>query len=279
MGRGQRAANIGLKLAVAAIYAFILAPILVVIFASFSKTAYITFPPNGLTTRWFFEIVTVREFIRAFWFSGWVAVIATAISLAIGGCVGVVLARNEFRGKAALLSFFLSPLLLPELALGIGLLQYFSQIGVIRGGLAIAVAHSIICTPYCVRAIYSTAVRGDESLELCAASLGAAPLRVIRDITIPILKPGFISGGVMAFIVSFDNITISLFLSSPGDITLPALLFNQAAEMGLSTMIAAVCALLIFLTLGIMLVVDRMIGMESFFETALSSKRANAAAT
>ncbi len=257
------------------IYLFITLPILVVLVASVSTTPYLVFPPKGFTLRWFSDITSLGDFITAFEYSFEVAVLATALSMLLGTWIALVIGRNQFPGRSLLMSFFLSPIILPELAVAVGLLQYFSQSGLIHGLLAVVLAHSVICTPYAVRTITAATARADRSIEDCAASLGAAPWRVLRDVTLPLLKPGLLSGAIMAFVISFDNVTISLFLSAPGRITLPALLFNQAAETGLNTTIAAVSALLVIFMMGLMLLVERAIGLEKFFQSAVApSKRA-----
>ena len=264
--------RLGFGALIAVIYAFILLPILVVLVASVSTTNYLTFPPQGFTLRWFAGLTQLDNYIDAFRYSLTVALAATAISLSLGAWIGLVIARFRFPGRAALQSFFLAPIILPELALAVGLLQYFSQTGFIRGAVAVVLAHSVICTPYAVRTITAAAIRADRAIEDSAASLGAPPWRVLRDITLPLLKPGLISGGIMAFIISFDNVTISLFLSAPGAITLPALLFNQAAETGLNTTLAAISAVLVVFMLLVMLLVEKLIGLERFFESAVSGR-------
>lgn len=258
---------------IVAIAIFVLAPIVVVLVASVSTTPYLSFPPAGFTLRWFTDIVELRDYLAAFRFSLTIAVLATALSLALGLWIALVIARHDFRGKAALMSFFLSPIILPELALALGLLQYFSQLGVIKGMWPTLIAHSVVCAPYVVRTVYATALRLDRNLEDSALSLGARPMRVLFDITLPLLKPGLLSGGIMAFVISFDNVTISLFLSAPGAITLPALLFNQAAESGLSTTLAAVCAMLILFMLALMLVVERLVGLERFATNSVGAEK------
>ena len=256
------------------IYAFILLPILVVLVASVSTTNYLTFPPQGFTLRWFASLTQLDNYIDALRYSLVVAVAATVIAVVVGTWVALVIARFPFPGRAAVTSFFLAPIVLPELALAVGLLQYFSQTGFVRGTMAVVLAHSVICTPYAVRTVTAAAAGMDHALGESAASLGAPSWRVLWDVTLPLLKPGLISAGIMAFIISFDNVTISLFLSAPGAITLPALLFNQAAESGLNTTLAAVSAVLVLLMLGVMLLVERVIGLERFFESAVSGRRA-----
>jgi putative spermidine/putrescine transport system permease protein len=256
-----------------AICIFILAPILVVLVASVSRTPFLTFPPSGFTLRWFTDLVELRDYFAAFRFSLLVAVLATALSLAIGLWVALVMARREFPGKAALTALFMSPIILPELALALGLLQYLSQIGAIRGMLPTLLAHSVVCAPYVIRTVQASALRLDRNLEDSALSLGARPARVLWDVTLPLLKPGLLSGGIMAFVISFDNVTISLFLSAPGATTLPALLFNQASETGLNTTLAAVCAMLTAFMLVLMLVVERLVGLERMATSAVAGKR------
>ena len=267
IGPAARAWRWVLRVVVGLIYIFIVAPILVVLVASISTTPFLTFPPAGFTLRWFGQIITLGEFSNAFVFSVEVAVFATVISLLLGTWIALALTRRHFPGRGVLQSFFLAPIVLPELALAIGLLQYFSRLGFIHGTLAVVLAHSIVCIPYVIRTLVAAATRFDRALEESALSLGAPPLRVLRDITLPLLRPGLISGGIMAFIISFDNVTISLFLAAPGNITLPALLYNQAAETGLNTTLAAVCAMLVLFMLGVMFVVERTVGLERFFES------------
>ena len=271
-GTGAAVGRWALRAAVALIYLFILAPIVVVLLASVSRTPFLSFPPSGFTLRWFGEIIMLGEFTSALRFSLQVAVCATLLSLVLGTWIALVLSRRCFPGRGALLSFFLSPIMLPELALAIGLLQYFSRLGFIHGTVAVVLAHSVVCTPYVIRTLVAAATRFDRALEESALSLGAPPWRVLRDITLPLLRPGLISGGIMAFIISFDNVTISLFLAAPGDITLPALLYNQAAETGLNTTLAAVCALLVVFMLGIMLIVQRTVGLDRFFESVAARR-------
>lgn len=255
------------RLFIAAIFMFIAAPLVVVLAASVSTTAYVVFPPAGFTLRWFSQIVTLRQYVGAFQFSLTTALLATGLALILGTWIALVLSQNRFKGRDFLLTFFLSPIILPELALAIGLLQYFSMIGTLRGTAAIVLAHSVVCAPYVVRTVYAASTRLDPALLDSARSLGATSGRALRDITLPLLRPGLISGGIMAFVISFDNVTISLMLASPGNIALPALLFNQAAEVGLSTTLAAVCAMLVILMGLLMLVVERLVGLDRFFQS------------
>lgn len=259
-------------LLITAICIFILAPVVVVLIASVSPTPFLTFPPRGFTLRWFTDIVTLTQYWRAFVFSFQVAILATVLSVVLALAVSLVMASHEFRGKAALQGFFLSPIILPELALALGLLQYFSQIGFLRGLVPLVLAHAVVCTPYAIRTIQATATRLDKSLEDCALSLGAKPWQVLTDVTIPLIKPGIMTGAIMAFVISFDNVTISIFLGAPGSIPLPALLFNQAAETGLNTTLAAVSALLVIFMLAVMLLIERFIGLERFATSAISQR-------
>jgi len=246
---------------VAAVVLFILAPIAVVVVASFSTTPYLVFPPAGFTLRWYSDILLLNQYIDAFRFSMVVAVLATIVSVALGLLIALTLDRASFKGKDALQAFFLSPIILPELALALGLLQYFSQIGLLRGVLPIVLAHSVVCAPYVVRTIQATAHRLNRNLEDGALSLGARPIQVLRDVTIPLLVPGIATGAIMAFVTSFDNVTISVFLATPGSTPLPALLYNQAAETGLNTTLAVVSTLLILFMVLVIVLIERFIGL------------------
>ncbi|KAA0970763.1 ABC transporter permease [Aureimonas fodinaquatilis] len=249
------------NLLVVAILIFILAPILVVVVASFSKTPYLVFPPAGFTLQWYSDIILLSQYIDAFRFSLIVASLTTVLSVALALVIALALARTDFRGKNALQAFFLSPIILPELALALGLLQYFSQMGFLRGLIPIVLAHTVICAPYAVRTIQATTYRLDRNLEHSAFSLGARPFQVLRDVTIPLVMPGIATGAIMAFVTSFDNVTISMFLATPGSTPLPALLYNQAAESGLNTTLAVVSTLLILFMVAVILLIERFIGL------------------
>lgn len=267
----MRAMSLGRGLFTALILAicvFIIAPIAVVLVASVSTTPFLTFPPKGFTLRWFSEIVVLDMHVEAFRFSFVIAVFSTILSVAIAVVVALGMRRAEFPGKAALQSFFLSPIIIPELALALGLLQYFSQIGVIKGMVPLVLAHAVVCAPYAIRTIQAAATSINDDLHDCAMSLGARSTHVFRDITVPLIRPGLVAGAVMAFVVSFDNVTISLFLASPGSTPLPALLYNQAAESGLNTSLAAISALLVIFMLIIMALVERFIGLEKFLASS-----------
>lgn len=257
------------NLLIAAICLFILAPVLVVLMASVSPTPFLVFPPQGFTLRWFTDIVTLNQYWNAFKFSLLVASLSTVLSVLIAMVVAITLSKTDFKGKGALTSFFMAPIILPELALALGLLQYFSQMGIIKGLLPLVLSHAVVCSPYAMRTILASASQMDRNLEDCALSLGARPVRVLFDVTIPMLRPGIVAGAIMAFVMSFDNVTISMFLGAPGAIPLPALLYNQAAEAGLNTTLAAVSAMLILFMLGLMLLIERFMGLESFAAGAM----------
>lgn len=254
---------------IVSIFVFLIAPIAVVVLAAFSTTDYLIFPPQGLTLAWFTDFDRLSRFIDALLFSLKVAAGATLIALLLGTWIALVLARISFRGHQQVSILFLAPIALPELALAIGLLQYFSLAGNLRGFLALLLAHSIICTPYAVRAIGATAVRLDSSMEAAARTLGAAPWQVLRDVTLPLLRPGLVAAALMSFTISFDNVVISTFLASPGEISLPALLLGEATATGLNTRVAAVCALLVGVMLLVVIVVDRLVGMPALVRTAI----------
>lgn len=254
---------------IACIYIFLLAPILIVLVASVSTTNYLTFPPQGFTLRWFLELETLDNFISAFQYSAMVAVCSTALSIVVGTWIALAITRLEFPGKQALTTFFLAPLILPELAFAIGILQYFNAIGGLQGLSGLMLAHSVICVPYIIRTVLAAATSLNASLEESAQTLGAPPWLVLRDVTLPLLRPGLVAGAVMAFIISFDNVVISVFLSAPGQITLPALLFNQASETGLNSTIAAVCALLILSMMIVMVLLERFMGLEALLRTTV----------
>lgn len=255
-----------------AICIFIIAPIAVVLVASISKTPYLVFPPTGFTLKWYTDIVILDQYLDAIKFSFTVAILSTIISVALGLIVGLTLAATEFRGKAYLQAFFLSPIIVPELALALGLLQYFSQIGIVKGLMPLVLAHSVVCAPYAIRTIQAAAMRLDANMKDSALSLGARPYQVLKDITIPLVNSGLVAGSIMAFVISFDNVTISVFLAKPGATPIPALLFNQAAESGLSTTIAVISSILILMMLVVIILIEKFVGIQSLTSPSAANR-------
>ncbi|SSW66114.1 ABC transporter permease [Achromobacter agilis] len=231
---------------------FLQLPVLVVVLAAFSDTAYLTLPPKGLTLKWFEAALSDPDYLEAAWTSLWLAAGSTAASLALGLAGACAIQRRMVPGAAWLNALFMAPLILPSVVLGVALLQYYAAAGLRGSNAGLWLAHVVITVPYVVRASLASLASVDEALEDAACVLGAGRLEAFRLVTLPLLKPGLVAGGLFAFITSLDNVPVSVFLLSASQNTLPVKIFTSV-EQGVDPSVAAVSALLILVT-GIALV-------------------------
>ncbi len=256
-------ASRGLTVAVAAVYAFLLLPLLIVVVAAFNAGNYFTFPPQGFSLKWFANFFQRREFMQALWLSVHLGFSTAVISTVAGTMASLVLVRGRFRGRDLLNAYVTSPLLLPQILTGVALLQYLSLLGLAQSYWALLIGHVVVTTPYVVRTVSAVLYNFDLALEEAAQSLGASPVRAFFEVTLGLIKPGVVAGAVLAFAISFDNFTISLFLTSPRLTPLPIELFAYL-KYSFDPTAAAASAVAIGVTLVLMLLIARFMGLEEF---------------
>jgi len=256
-------ASRGLSVVVAAVYAFLLLPLLIVVAAAFNAGNYFTFPPQGFSLKWFANFFQRREFMQALWLSVHLGFWTAVISTVAGTMASLVLVRGRFRGRDLLNAYVTSPLLLPQILTGVALLQYLSLLGLAQSYWALLIGHVVVTTPYVVRTVSAVLYNFDLALEEAAQSLGASPVRAFFEVTLGLIKPGVVAGAVLAFAISFDNFTISLFLTSPRLTPLPIELFAYL-KYSFDPTAAAASAVAIGVTLVLMLLIARFMGLEEF---------------
>jgi putative spermidine/putrescine transport system permease protein len=242
-----------------AVVIFLQIPVLVVMLAAFSKTSYLTIPPQGLTTQWFVQVLQDPEYLSATWTSLWLAGGSTAASLVLGLAGAYAIHHRMVPGASMLTSLLMAPLVLPSVVLGVALLQYYTLTGV-RGSLAgLLLSHIVITLPYVVRASLSSLTSLDPALESASKVLGADGWTTFRLITLPQVKPGLVAGGLFSFITSLDNVPVTVFLLSASQNTLPVKIFTSV-EHGVDPRVAAISTLLIVATAVTMLLAERWTG-------------------
>ena len=242
---------------------FIIVPLPLVIFSSFSASSMITFPPDGYSLRWYTGIFERMEYVRSFLLSLRIALISVVVSLTTGTLASLALARHQFRGRELIRTIFLSPLMLPAVIVGISLLRFLARIGWVATFQGILLAHLVLTTAYVVRTISASLVGFDMSIEYAARDLGASAFYTFRKITLPLIKPGLIVAGIFAFIVSFDETTVSVFITGGRTITLPVRIFSQL-EYGLDPTVTAISSLLILMSVTALLIIGKVFGLEKF---------------
>jgi putative spermidine/putrescine transport system permease protein len=229
-------------------FAYLILPILVILVSAFGQTSYLSFPPHGFTLAWFAAALADQRYVDAFVTSLTIALAATALSVGVGLPAAYALSRYEFRGRRLIEALVLMPLVLPALVLSIALTVLFSSIGFVAGNLRLVLAHLVICTPYVIRVTVPVLKRVDTALEEAAQNLGASPLATFFLVTLPVIRPGAIAAATLAFIVSFDEIDLAIFLASPRAPTLPVTIYS-AIQLGIDPKIGALSALLVLLAI------------------------------
>ena len=222
------------------VYVGLLAPLVVVVAVSFGPSAAFEFPPSGFTLRWFKAFFDSKTFVTSFFqVSLVVGLLAALLATALGTLAAIGLVRFRFRGREALETFFLLPLLVPQILLGAALYLFYARIGVPASIFTLLLSHLIICTPYVIRSVTAGLVGMDPRLEEAAMSLGATRIQAFFKVTFPLLQSSLVSGAVFAFIISFSDINLALFLSGPESTSLPVHLFSQIQWQGDPTIAAA----------------------------------------
>jgi len=244
------------------IYAFLLAPIVVVVAASFNAGAFLTFPPQGLSLRWYVTFFENEVFMRAIRTSLFVALITTVISGTIGTAGALYAVQFAGRLKEAVRLAMLAPLLLPEVLTAIALLFFVYAIGIgTRTMVGMIAGHMLITLPFVFINVSAALESFDPSWDLAARSLGADRLTRFRRIMLPLIKSGVIGGCLFAFIISFDTFTISFMLKGIGTSTLPIQLFDYL-RTNFTPEAAAVSSLSIALTVAVVLVTEKLLGLK-----------------
>lgn len=244
-----------------AILAFLLLPLVVIVLFALNDAPFIDFPPRGLSLRWIEKFLTSADFMTALWVSLRLALAVVLIATVIGTMAALALVRGGLPLAEAMQALFLSPLMVPTLLTGLGVFQLFYLMGWPRGPWALVVAHTAIATPYVVRTVTAVLRQFDRSIERAAASLGAPPWRVFAEVTLPLIRPGIIAGAVFAFIISFDQFEVSLFLVDPGSTTLPIFLFNYL-RFNFDPTIAAASLVSLVLAGTTIALIERLVGLQ-----------------
>lgn len=243
------------------ILALIIAPLIVPVLMSISDTPYMTFPPKGFTLDWYVKVLTDPEVHASLTVSLKLAVTATAGALLLGLPCAMGLVRHRFPGRNLILGLVLSPLIVPLLVSGLALLQFFSQMGNRSTFAQLAIGHILICLPYVVRMVSASLLLVNPDLESAARVMGASPLQAFRRVVWPQIKPGVAAGTVFAFIVSFDDFPISMWLSDATQFPLP-LFLQTAISRYFDPSIAAISTLMIVFAIFLIMVMELLLGVR-----------------
>jgi putative spermidine/putrescine transport system permease protein len=244
----------------AMVYVFLVGPLIIVLGAALSDTTYLTFPPQGLSLRWFEKVFEIGAFRRTFVTSFQIAFLSTGLALIIGIPAAYALNRHRVALPSWLSTVFVLPILVPEIVLGFSLLK---SVAVGTGApifSTLLIGHTLLVLPYAVRVVSASLASFDFSIEEAAISLGSPPVRTFVTIVLPNIRSGVIAAFILAFITSINDVSTSLFLTGPGISTLPIQLLAYV-EQYFDPAVASVSVLLMVLTVGVMAVVERTLGL------------------
>jgi putative spermidine/putrescine transport system permease protein len=208
---------------------YMLLPIAVVVLAGLTAGEFLTFPPKGLSFRWVIAFLQSDSYLSAFFFSFKLALMTMIVSTILGTAAALFLSRSRFFGRNAMRAFFLSPVVLPGVVIGFALFAFYisTGIGLTRTIWGLWIGHILYSTPYVIGTVGAALASYDVSLDEAARSLGASPWRTFRKVTFPNISQGIQAGSIFAFIVSFGQFEVSLFLSAPNTEPLPIAMYNS----------------------------------------------------
>jgi putative spermidine/putrescine transport system permease protein len=234
---------------------FLIAPILAIVPLSFNAEPYFTYPMPGLSLRWYEDFFGNERWTGALFLSVKLAITVTIVSTALGTMAALGLSRAHLPARSVILGILLLPMIVPVIVVAVAVFMSFGYFGLIGTFTGLALAHTALATPFVVIAVTSTLTNFDWSLQRAAQGLGAPPVTVFRRVILPLILPGVISGALFAFVTSFDEVVVALFLSSAEQRTLPKQMFSGIREMISPTITAAA-------TVQVILSICLLIGVE-----------------
>ncbi|MDR2833859.1 MAG: ABC transporter permease [Streptococcaceae bacterium] len=241
------------------VLAFLFLPLLLIIITSFGSARAIEFPISGFTLDWYINALANRAMMRSFRLSLVIGLLATFLSILVGVPLSYILSRYSIKGKNWLKGFFLSPTLIPGIVVGFILFQFI----VVRLGLPVfqglLIGHFLISIPYIIRVVGSSMEQLDFSMEEVAWTLGCTRFRAFVQIVLPNVSSGIFAAFMLAFVNSFNNVPVSMFLSGPGVTMLPTSLLSYL-EFNYDPTISAISVMLMMLTIGLMFLVEKTLG-------------------
>ena len=230
---------------------FLCAPIVIVVVVSFNATEFIQFPPRAWSLRWYQNYFGSRQWVEPTILSLRVAAVTMVLATVLGTTAAIGLTRGRFRWRRAIEFFFVSPMVVPTIVLAIGLYLLFARFKLVGQPLALYLAHTIVAAPLVI-VIVSAALRTtDPAIELAARSLGAGYFRALWHVTLPAIMPAVISGAAFAFLVSFDEVVLAIFLGGPTTTTLPKRMW-ESVRYEIDPTLTAISTLLVLIPIVVL---------------------------
>ncbi|MDQ6526742.1 ABC transporter permease subunit [Nocardioides sp. LHD-245] len=238
-------------------FAFVLGPVLPVVVQAFNDSSVFPDRMRGLTLHWFTDLLTYDEFVAGTWTSAKIGIGATALALALGVSTAFAVTRGpRWMSGAGVTSVLMGPIVIPQIVVGLAILQVINQLQLRVGLAGLIVAHGVFVAPFVIRLVAGALETQGTSYEATAMALGSSPARVLTSVTFPMLRPALIASSVFAFTLSFVNVPLSLFLAPSDQRPLPISIYQQMAS-NRSPVLAALSLLLAVLLLAAAAAVER----------------------
>jgi putative spermidine/putrescine transport system permease protein len=205
-------------------------PTLVIVPISFNAAPSLDFPPKGWSLQWYENFFTDPSWLKALWNTIQIALLTTVVATSLGVLAALGLARVKFRGKSIVENYFLMPMIVPGIVIAIGLYSLFLKMGILGTIIGFVFAHTVLALPLVIVNVMASLQGVDPKFEQAAASLGAGRARTFFSVTLPLIVPGVTAGALFAFVTSFDEIILSLFIQSPFLQTLPVKIFTSMTQ-------------------------------------------------
>jgi putative spermidine/putrescine transport system permease protein len=247
MSLAERIRHYGLWTFCVLVLAFLILPIMVIVPLSFSAGGLLTFPLPGLSLRWYQEFFSSAPWQLSLRNSLVVASATTMFATLLGTLAALGLTRARLPGQTLLMAFIVSPMVVPVVIVAVGVYFAYAPFGLSGSLVGLTLAHTALATPFVVITVSATLQGFDVNQARAGASLGASPVTVLRRVVLPLILPGVISGALFAFVTSFDEVVVALFLTGPAERTLPRQMFTGMRE-NVSPVITAAASLLILLS-------------------------------
>ncbi|WP_226628570.1 ABC transporter permease [Alloyangia pacifica] len=242
---------------------FLIGPFLIIILAGASDTEYLAFPPQGLTFKWYLKVFTVESFRASFLLSMALAVFGTLAALLLGVPAAYALNRYDLPMAETVRTIVAAPIIVPGIIVGLALLRYMVVPTGVTVTLALFMAHTALVLPYAVRVVSSSMTNLRADMEEAAVLLGCTRLQAFTKVVLPNIRGGVLAAFILGFVTSFNQVPVSLFLSGPGVRTLPIDMLAYM-EITFDPSVAALSALLAFMSLAIVFTAERLLGFSRY---------------
>lgn len=253
--RTEQVAKVVLVMSAALVFFFLIAPILAIMPLSVNDSEFLTYPLRGFTTRWYEAVFSSDKWRIAVVNSFLIGLPAAFIATVLGTLAAIGLSMADFRGKAAVMTLLLSPLVVPIVIVAVGLYFFFAPFGLTQSYTGLIIAHAALGAPFPVVTVSAALASFDRNLARAAASLGAPPLTAFRRVMLPLVAPGVAAGALFAFAISFDEVVTVLLLGAPHQRTIPREMFSGLRD-SFNPTIAAVAVMLTLLAVVLLLIVE-----------------------